>query len=58
MSGALIRHLERRIHDLERYILHLESQLQIDKGGPEGPPPPHTQRSRSPTEQSKDKRIS
>ena len=40
MSGALIRHLERRIHDLERYILHLESQLQVDKGGPEGPPQP------------------
>jgi len=48
MSGALIRHLERRIHDLERYILHLESQLQIDKGGPEGPPPPTHHNARVP----------
>jgi len=31
MSGALIRHLERRIHDLERYIEHLEKLIKAMK---------------------------
>lgn len=46
MSGALIRYLKGRIGDLEIYVRELEealekaAQLGIDKGGPEGPPPP------------------